>query len=197
MGSLTLKRFQSPLLDPFDLHLPAGECVTLSGPSGCGKSRLLRAVGDLEPSQGEAWLDEREKQSFSGPEWRHRVGLLLAESGWWSEQVGDHFHNPDLELFTRLDLPHEAMNWEVSRLSSGERQRLALARLLSNRPQVLLLDEPTANLDAGNTGKVEELIESWRNRQHAAVLWVTHDAQQQQRVGKQSWRIESGRLREA
>ncbi|MEJ2609240.1 MAG: ATP-binding cassette domain-containing protein [Candidatus Thiodiazotropha sp.] len=194
MGALSLKQFQSPLLAPFDLELPAGECTILSGPSGSGKTRLLRALADLEPSQGEAWLDEREKQTFTGPEWRQRIGLLLAESGWWSERVGDHFKHLDEALLARLDLPIESADWEINRLSSGERQRLALLRLLSNRPEVLLLDEPTANLDARNITRVEELIESWRNQHQVAVLWVTHDLQQQQRVGRHRWRIDSGRL---
>ncbi|MGD8913397.1 MAG: ABC transporter ATP-binding protein, partial [Candidatus Thiodiazotropha sp.] len=76
MGSLTLKQFQSPLLDPIELYIPAGHCTTLSGPSGSGKSRLLRALADLDPHQGEAWLDDREMASFSGPAWRRHVGLL-------------------------------------------------------------------------------------------------------------------------
>jgi ABC-type iron transport system FetAB ATPase subunit len=197
MGSLTLKQFQAPLLAPIDLHLPAGECVTLSGPSGSGKTRLLRALADLEPSLGQAWLNEQERQTFSGPQWRLKIGLLLAESGWWQERVGDHFTTIETELFERLDLPIEAVDWEVSRLSSGERQRLSLIRLLTNRPQVLLLDEPTANLDITNTAKVEALIEDWRNRHHVAVLWVSHDPQQRQRVSTRSWHINSGRLKEA
>ncbi|PVV10923.1 MAG: ATP-binding protein, partial [gamma proteobacterium symbiont of Ctena orbiculata] len=53
MGSLTLKQFKSPLLEPIELYIPAGHCTTLSGPSGSGKSRLLRALADLDPHQGE------------------------------------------------------------------------------------------------------------------------------------------------
>ncbi|MEW8495403.1 MAG: ABC transporter ATP-binding protein, partial [Candidatus Thiodiazotropha taylori] len=67
----------------------------------------------------------------------------------------------------------------------------------SNQPQVLLLDEATANLDQANTAKVEALIADWRKRHQVAVLWVTHDPQQRKRVSDRSWLIESGRLREA
>ncbi|MES9853974.1 MAG: ATP-binding cassette domain-containing protein [Candidatus Thiodiazotropha sp. L084R] len=196
MGSLTLEQFKSPLLEPIDLQLSAGECVTINGPSGSGKTRLLRALADLEPSQGKVWLNKDEKGAISGPQWRLKVGLLLAESGWWHERVGDHFSKPEPELFDRLEIPQEAVDWEISRLSSGERQRLSLIRLLSNRPQVLLLDEPTANLDQANTDKVEALIQYWRQQHEVAVLWVSHDPQQRQRVGRQSWVIESGRLQE-
>ncbi|MEW8029823.1 MAG: ATP-binding cassette domain-containing protein [Candidatus Thiodiazotropha sp.] len=194
MGSLTLKQFQSPLLEPIELHIPAGQCVTLSGPSGSGKSRLLRALADLDPHRGEAWLDELEMASFSGPAWRRQVGLLPAESAWWKDRVGDHFPQVDNALLSHLELSPSAMQWEISRLSSGERQRLALARLLGNEPQVLLLDEPTANLDQKNIDRVERLIAEWRQQHRAAVLWVSHDPDQQTRVSEESWRITDGRL---
>jgi ABC-type iron transport system FetAB ATPase subunit len=194
MGSLTLKQFQSPLLEPIELHIPAGRCTTLSGPSGSGKSRLLRALADLDPHQGEAWLDDHEMATFSGPAWRSQVGLLPAESAWWHERVGDHFSHINSGLMTLLGLSPEAMQWEISRLSSGERQRLALLRLLGNEPRVLLLDEPTANLDQKNIDRVEALIADWRQQHQTAVFWVSHDPDQQQRVAEQSWRIADGRL---
>jgi ABC-type iron transport system FetAB ATPase subunit len=194
MGSLTLKQFQSPLLDPIELQIPAGHCTTLSGPSGSGKSRLLRALADLDPHQGEAWLDDREMASFSGPAWRRHVGLLPAESAWWNERVSDNFHQPDNTLLPLLDLPPDAMHWEISHLSSGERQRLALLRLLSNKPDALLLDEPTANLDQKNIARVEKLITEWRMQHQTAVLWVTHDPAQHQRIAEQHWHIVDGRL---
>jgi putative ABC transport system ATP-binding protein len=70
----------------------------------------------------------------------------------------------------------------ISRLSTGERQRLALARLLALRPQVLLLDEATANLDPSNRDRVEDLIQYYRREQGAAVLWVSHDPDQRRRL---------------
>ncbi|MBT2972037.1 MAG: ATP-binding protein [gamma proteobacterium symbiont of Ctena orbiculata] len=194
MGSLTLKQFRSPLLEPIDLQVSAGECITLSGPSGSGKSRLLRALADLDPHQGEAWFDDKEMNAFSAPAWRREVGLLPAESAWWRERVGDHFPRSDPELMDRLDLSADAMQWEISRLSSGERQRLALVRLLCNRPGVLLLDEPTANLDQKNIDRVEGVLRQWRRDNNTAVLWVTHDPEQQRRVGDRMWHIADGRL---
>jgi ABC-type iron transport system FetAB ATPase subunit len=194
MGSLTLKQFKSPLLEPADLHIPAGHCATLSGPSGSGKSRLLRALADLDPHQGEVWLDQREMASVSGPAWRRQVGLLPAESAWWHEKVGEDFKEVDTRLLSLLDLTDHTMQWEISRLSSGERQRLALLRLLSNTPRVLLLDEPTANLDQKNIERVEALIAQWRKQHQVAVLWVTHDPDQQQRVGEQRWHIIDARV---
>jgi ABC-type iron transport system FetAB ATPase subunit len=194
MSGLSLKAFSTPLLDPFDLELEAGECVTLNGPSGSGKSRLLRAIADLDPHAGEAWCDGTEQQALSGPAWRRRVALLPAESAWWSDRVGDHFEQLDAATLDLLKLPADAGDWQVTRLSSGERQRLALLRLLSVKPEVLLLDEPTANLDLTNIERVEGLIEHWRREHRTAVFWVSHDPGQQQRVSTRSLRIEQRRL---
>jgi ABC-type iron transport system FetAB ATPase subunit len=194
MANLKLKGFSTPLLDPFDLELAAGECVTLSGPSGSGKSRLLRAIADLDPHGGEAWCGEIAQCLVPARVWRRNAGLLPAESAWWRENVIDHFPQLSEKTLESLDLPAEALGWQVTRLSSGERQRLALLRLLSHRPKVLLLDEPTANLDKANIERVEALIEDWRNTHDTAVLWVTHDSDQQQRVGKRSLLIQERSL---
>ncbi|MBL3599047.1 MAG: ATP-binding cassette domain-containing protein [gamma proteobacterium endosymbiont of Lamellibrachia anaximandri] len=197
MGSLTLKAFQTPLLAAFDLELAAGECITLTGPSGCGKSLLLRAIADLDAQhQGEAFVDQASRLSLTGSEWRRRVGLLPAESAWWAERISDHLPRQDLSLLQSLGLPPESESWSVSRLSSGEKQRFGLTRLLLNHPKVLLLDEPTANLDQTNRKRVETLIESWRKTQHSAVIWVTHDPAQQQRVAQRHLQIVQGRLQE-
>ncbi len=195
MGNLTLTQFQSPLLAPIDLHIATGECLAISGPSGSGKSRLLRALADLDPAEGGIQLDGRDRLQFSGPEWRRRVGLLPAESGWWSERVGDHFERADETLFNQLDLELKCLDWKVSHLSSGERQRLSLIRLLSQQPEVLLLDEPTANLDQRNTERVESLIGQWRQNHQSAVLWVSHDPEQRARIASRSWQIDRGELR--
>jgi ABC-type iron transport system FetAB ATPase subunit len=194
LSGLSLKGFSIPLLDPFDLELAPGECITLSGPSGSGKSRLLRAIADLDPHGGKAWCDDSEQQALSGPAWRRRVALLPAESAWWSERVSDHFQQLDRATLGLLKLPSDSGGWQVNRLSSGERQRLALLRLLSIEPEVLLLDEPTANLDPTNIERVEGLIERWRRDHQTALLWVSHDPAQRRRVSERSLRIEKRRL---
>ncbi len=194
MASLSLKRFANELLEPFDLAITAGECITLTGPSGSGKSRLLRAIADLDPHQGEACIDRQSQLAMSGPQWRKRVGLLPAECFWWGERVAEHFRELDETLFQALGFDLEVGAWESSRLSSGERQRLGLARLLANRPQVLLLDEPTANLDRDNTQRVERLIRNWQAQQGCAVIWVTHDPEQQARIASHHYRIADRRL---
>ncbi len=86
-------------------------------------------------------------------------------------------------------MPQQIAKWQVSRLSSGERQRLALLRALDHNPKVLLLDEVTANLDQENTLKVENLIKS-RLQQGLIVIWVSHDQDQRERMADMSFLID-------
>ncbi len=86
------------------------------------------------------------------------------------------------------------MRWSVSRLSTSERQRLALARLLAQGPEALLLDEATANLDPSIRERVELVVEAYRAEQAAAVLWVSHDPEQRERLGGRQFGIRDGRL---
>ena len=166
------------------LQVAPGECVTLAGASGSGKTLLLRALADLDPHGGEVALDGQDARSLSAAQWRRKVGLLLAESPWWHERVGAHFPadaDADLRL-SALGFSGDVLGWQVPRLSSGERQRLALLRLLALRPSALLLDEPTANLDPENTALVEQLVTDYRQAGQVPVLWVSHDPVQRKRI---------------
>ena len=103
---------------------------------------------------------------------------------------------PDVASLAALGFEPDVQSWSISRLSSGERQRLALLRLLANQPMVLLLDEPTANLDGANAERVESLIRRFQDATGAAVLWVSHDAAQGRRVADRALEIRDGALQE-
>ena len=121
--------------------------------------------------------------------------MLGADSQWWRDRVVEHFDTPPTgEAMAALDLAPALLEAPVARLSSGERQRLALLRLLANRPRVLLLDEPTANLDPDNVTRVEELVARYMATEGAAVLWVSHDPLQGTRVAHRQLRLAAGRL---
>ncbi len=183
-------------LGPIDWQINRGECVSLSGASGSGKSLLLRALADLDPHGGEVSLDGQSALSMPGHLWRRRVGLLPAEPFWWVQRVGEHFDQPEAALLDALGLDVKVLEWEVARCSTGERQRLALARLLQNSPEVLLLDEPTAALDPQSVERVEALLEAYRREHEAVVIWVSHDAAQRQRVAQRHYSIKGRGLSE-
>lgn len=184
MNGLRVENLSTVVLGPVSLDVDAGELTLISGPSGSGKSLLLRAIADLDPHQGEVRLDGTARSAIPAPEWRRRVALLPAESFWWAEDVGGHF--PDdhpLDTLAHLGFEPDVLDWEIARLSTGERQRLALARLLARTPDALLLDEATANLDPTNRERVETLVESERLERGLPVLWVSHDPEQRLRLG--------------
>ncbi len=183
-------------LEAVNLTLEPGRIVGLSGPSGSGKTRLLRAIADLEPHSGQTRLGTQRRESMPGHEWRRRVVLVPAESRWWQDRVDAHFPPDTTSLPEALGLPDEALQWSVDRLSSGEKQRLALARAIAIEPSALLLDEPTANLDPASAGAIERWLTECIREQGMPALWVAHDAEQLRRVAEREYRIDGGALRE-
>ena len=184
------------MLGPVSMAVDAGDCVCISGPSGSGKSLLLRALADLDPHDGQVWLDNRACSTTPADEWRKAVGLLPPESSWWFPGVLEHFHNGVPLPLDHVGLTTAILDKPVIQLSSGERQRLALLRLLSNRPRVLLLDEPTANLDPENTRRIETVITDYRREHAAAVIWVSHDSEQVKRIANRLFKLTDGTLQE-
>ena len=194
---LQVRNFRTSILKPASFSLSAGEALAVRGPSGAGKTLLLRAVADLDPNEGVVTLDGRDRSTITGPEWRRLVGYVPAEPGWWADTVGEHFSEwrAALAFARELGFPEETKAWPITRLSTGERLRLALVRALMMRPKVLLLDEPTAALDVASVAAVESLINA-RLRTGLAVLWVTHDAEQAKRVAHRLLVVEAGQVRE-
>jgi len=194
---LQVRDLRTDILKPTSFSLGTGECIAVKGPSGAGKTLLLRAIADLDPNQGLVSLEGRDRSTIPGPEWRRLVGYVPAEPGWWAETVGEHFGEwaEAAAVLTNLGFPEEAKSWPIARLSTGERLRLALVRALIMQPKVLLLDEPTAALDAASVAAVESLI-AIRIRAGLAVLWVTHDADQAGRIARRRLVVEAGSVRE-
>jgi len=184
-------------LGPLSFSVEAGECLALRGPSGAGKSLLLRAIADLDPNEGRVSLDGAAREDMPAPDWRRRVAYLAAEAGWWADTVAEHFADwpAARPLVEALGLTADCGDWPVARLSTGEKQRLALVRSLLMEPRVLLLDEPTSGLDPDAIERVEALIRA-RQDQGVSVLWVTHDRAQARRVARRWLEIENGQLRE-
>ena len=179
---------------PINLSIDAGECVCIFGKSGSGKSLFLRSIADIDPHDGKIFLDGKEQMKFNPYEWRKIVAMLPAENRWWHDIVGEHFPETKNPLFDKLDFSDDVVKWDVERLSTGESQRLALIRLLSNNPEVLLLDEPTAGLDVKSTSLVEEIVNDYMKNNSAAVIWVSHDPSQAKRVSKSHFLFKDGNI---
>jgi UDP-glucose/iron transport system ATP-binding protein len=194
VSALRIERLATKLIGPISFDVSAGECLALIGPSGAGKSLMLRAIVDLDPSTGNVTVGVHARDDMLASAWRKLVALVPAESGWWADRVGDHFpaNSDATELIGKLGLAG-SFEWDVGRLSTGERQRLALARALCCRPEVLLLDEPTASLDEHATGLVEDLIRECCEA-GMALLLVTHDRRQAERMAKRVLQMSNGRM---
>ena len=106
-------------------ELRRGECIAVQGPSGAGKTVLLRALADLDPSEGTVKLDGIARESIPAPLWRRYVTYVAPESGWWADVVQDNFDrwSDAIPLIEELGLSPSCGAWNIQRLSSGEKQR--------------------------------------------------------------------------
>ncbi|GBQ27488.1 ATP-binding cassette domain-containing protein [Gluconacetobacter azotocaptans] len=168
---------------PFEFDVPAGACLVITGMSGAGKSVLLRMMADLDPHQGDVALDGRFCSAMPAHRWRRQVVYLPAEPGWWSDSVLDHIPDDVLTrgLMAKAGLRAGVLNDPVHRLSTGERQRLALVRGLRLAPRALLMDEPCSALDEATTLMVEAMMREVMTGGTAIVL-VSHDSAQAMRM---------------
>ena len=172
-------------LGPLDLHIQAGEFVTILGPSGCGKTTLLHMLGGFEtPSSGQVLVDG---QPVTGPG-RDR-GMVFQEATlfpWktvlenvaWPMRVAGQSRAMATEqaaaLLDRVGLARFARAYP-GELSGGMRQRASLARTLAMAPKVLLMDEPFGALDAQTREIMQEELNRWWQASGLTVVFITHD----------------------
>jgi putative ABC transport system ATP-binding protein len=184
-AGLTIAARRSALAGPFHARFAPGSTSVITGASGSGKSLFLRMIADLDPNDGAVALDERPRSDFTGPDWRRHAPYVAAESAWWADNVEDHFTDNQRDaaraLATRLGVGAEQFSGPVARLSTGERQRLALVRAFILASPVLLLDEPTGPLDPESVAEVEALITE-RAAAGTVVVMVSHDPGQAGRL---------------
>jgi ABC-type multidrug transport system ATPase subunit len=156
---------------------------------------LLRALCDLDPWSGFISLNGTEATATPAPQWRRRMGFLPAESRWWYDTVGEHFPSEvPGEYMGSVDFEPDVLKWQVSRLSSGEKQRLALVRLLCVKPRALLLDEPTTHLDPERVLGASSLIRMYREESRVPVLWVAHNRARLEEESSRRYCLVNGQL---
>ena len=201
----------SALLD-VSLTIQQGEFCAFIGPSGCGKSTLLNLIAGLDlPTSGEILLEGRSTRQFTSAEWtkirRETIGIVFQSfhlvHGLTAEE------NVALPLLLRGEGGREAATrvdelldmvgmsrrkrHRPGELSGGEQQRVAIARALVHRPQLLLADEPTGNIDSHQGADIMALMKSLANAGGQTVLLVTHSEQAAQSADY-TWTMQDGRL---
>jgi phosphate-transporting ATPase len=191
---LRVRDLQATAVRCAQLEVDAGQCVALTGASGSGKTRLFRAIAELDPCHGVLTLQGKRREQFAAPHWRRQVMFVPAEPGWWAVQVLAHFYRaPDKSLLKQFGFADETLDWAIDRLSTGERQRLALARALVLEPRVLLLDEPTSALDDDNKRAVESILLDFVAA-GGGIIFTTHEPEQIARMRASERRIEAGEV---
>ena len=183
------------ILKNINFAVSEGEFLVIQGPSGAGKSTLLHILGGLDnPTSGAVYfkgadiynLDESARCDFRN----HKVGFvfqffhLLPElsalenvllpailKSWWDKKKS---LKAATVLLERLGLK-DRLTHRPKALSGGEQQRVAIARALINKPQLLLCDEPTGNLDSENGKNILRLLTELNKSQQIAIIMVTHD----------------------
>ena len=201
-----------PLLTEVSIQIAGGERIALSGPSGSGKTLLLRALALLDPlSAGNVFWNGNPVQGGCVPAYRAQVAYLqqqpvlrdepveslLRQPFAWKTHADKHFSKERLEKWLALlGRRSSFLEKRSADLSGGEKQIVALLRIIQLDPNVLLLDEPTAALDADSATAVETLVADWlaESQPQRATLWVSHNAQQAQRVADRQLLIQEGRL---
>ena len=194
------------LIADVTIEARAEEVFVVFGASGSGKTSLLRLLNRLdEPTSGTVFLDGTDYRDIEPRTLRRRVGWVpqqptlvagtVAENVVWGPTLrgelvdGGRLH----ELLDRLGLSGFEER-AADRLSGGEAQRVAIARTLFNDPDIVLLDEPAASLDAEAADRVESLLADVMEAYALTAVLVTHDADRARRLGKRGVRLEGGQV---
>jgi cell division transport system ATP-binding protein len=194
-----------------NLHIEKGEFVFVMGDSGSGKSTMIRLLlREIEPTEGTITVDGMELKKLRGrkvPYYRRKLGVVFQDFRLLKDMnVYDNvafaqrvLSKPAAEI--RRDVPKILTRVGLSakykaypnELSGGEQQRVAIARALVNKPDILLCDEPTGNLDSKNAWEVMELLEEI-NKEGTTVVMVTHSQEIVDRMQKRVIYMNYGEL---
>jgi len=200
-------------VDGVSLEVHSGEFVALLGSSGSGKSSVLNLIAGLDrPTSGSVVVQDKDLAGLSREELAkyrlHVVGMVfqsfnLIASMTLAENVELPLRFAEVDRDKRDGLAKEALdrvglkarvNHRPSELSGGEQQRAALARALINRPQLLLADEPTGNLDSHTGTEIMDLLREFNERLGMTVVMVTHERALAERYARRMIFLADGKL---
>lgn len=191
------------------LKLGSKKITAISGPSGGGKTTLLRLlINFISPDTGEIFYKNKPLESYSPGTIREKIKMLGQQPIMFGETIQEEFeialdfanisgyqnsNYTELLNIVRLD---KNLNDKSSELSGGEKQRLALARLLLLKPEVLLLDEPTASLDKDNQKHILDFLAEYAKTNGSKIIMVTHSPELTEDIAQEQIIISNGRVQE-
>jgi len=196
-----------PIWSGLSFSIDGGDRVALRGPSGSGKTLLMRALVGLDAlDDGEVLYRGQRLDEWQIPEYRRLVRYIPQDAAFPSgtvrqsiEQFFTFRANRDLELDEAglerflgiLKLPESFLDKTADHLSGGEKQMVAIMRSLLLGPEVLLLDEPTSNLDEAMVARVEALVDAWMDGDpERRFVWTSHDTRQLDRMTEQTIQLD-------
>ena len=213
MSIITIKDLEKhlekkPVLRGINLEIKRGEIIALVGPSGSGKSTLLRCLNRLiEAERGDIIYNQKNIKEIPPIELRREIVLVHQESVMLPGTVFDNVSfGPSLikdvdknhikKCLNDAGLTEDFLEKDASKLSGGEKKRVALARALALEPNVLLLDEPTSGVDPKKVTTVEKSIIEFSKKRKLTVLWVTHYVEQAKRISSRIANLKDGIVKE-
>jgi ABC-type Fe3+/spermidine/putrescine transport system ATPase subunit len=210
MNGLTISKIhkmydKKPLLSGLDLNVHPDETVCLLGASGSGKSTLLRIIAGLEkPESGSVYWNDEDLSDV--PAYKRKFGFMFQDYALFphlsvEQNIAfgmnanvlskNEIHSQVVETLIRFNLPGYEFR-RIQDLSGGEQQRVALARTLTSRPRLLLLDEPLAALDRNLRKQLLQEIRDVLREYGTPAIYVTHDQEEAFTIGDQISILEGG-----
>ena len=198
-----------PILQDISFEVYQGSRIAITGPSGAGKSYLLRLLNRLsEPTKGKIYLENREYRQIPTIELRQSVMFVGQEPKFLGMSVRDALAYPlvlrdlpKLQIQQRLNywmeqlqIPDDWLGRTEAQLSTGQRQLINLARGMVIQPKILLLDEPTSNLDIATISRIVEILNWLYEKHQTTVLMVNHQLDVAQMFCTQLLYLQQGRL---
>ena len=197
---------QRQILNKVNLEVQAGDFLTLTGPSGGGKSTLLKIIASLiSPSDGEIIFEGQNQRDYEITTYRQLVSYCFQQPSLFGQTVADNLQFPFVirneassqvqieQTLTKVNLPTSYLNKNITELSGGEKQRVALLRNTMFLPKILLLDEVTVGLDARSIEIVHQFIKQLWQEAGLTIIQITHNQAELSQAAKVLW-LEEGSL---